>query len=117
MVSVHPARRCTSLLLVVQVGLGDGVGDCHDVANLPRVRLFVSLLYLFGENKLYSFSKSMVSGFSVPLGMLVAKWKPTPCFHDAYSVSTPNRTFRVKGWQKHCKTMVPSFWDVPFWQA
>ena len=30
------------------VGLGEGVGDCHDVANLPRVCLFISLLYLFG---------------------------------------------------------------------
>ena len=35
-VSVHPARRCTSPLGVVLVGLGDGVGDCHDVANLPK---------------------------------------------------------------------------------
>ena len=48
MVSVHPARWCTSPLGVVPVGLGDGVGDCHDVANLPRVCLFISLLFLFG---------------------------------------------------------------------
>ena len=46
-VSVYPARRCTFLLEVVPVGLGDGVGDCHDVANLLRVCLFISLLYLF----------------------------------------------------------------------
>ena len=33
------------------LGRGDGVGDCHDAANLPRERLFISPLYLFwGEN-------------------------------------------------------------------
>ena len=46
--SVYPALWCTSPLGVVPVGLGDGVGDCHDVANLPSVCLFISLLYLFG---------------------------------------------------------------------
>ena len=49
-VSVHPARWCTSPLGVVPAGLGEGVGDCHDVANLPRVCLFVSLVFLFGGN-------------------------------------------------------------------
>ena len=48
MVSVHPARRCTSLLGVVPAGLGEDVGDCHEVADLPRVRLLISLVYLFG---------------------------------------------------------------------
>ena len=47
MVSVHPAQRRTSPLGVVQVGSGDGVGDCHDAANLPRVGLFIFLFYLF----------------------------------------------------------------------
>ena len=41
--------------------------------------------------------------------MLVAKRVPTPCYHDAYSVGSPNRAFREKGWQKHCKTMVSPF--------
>ena len=36
--------------------------------------------------------------------MLVAKWEPTPSCRDAYSVGTPNRAFRVKGRQMHCKT-------------
>ena len=27
-------------------------------------------------------------GFSIPLGTLVAKWVPTPCYNDAYSVGT-----------------------------
>ena len=41
-VSVHPARRCTSNHGVVPVGLGDGVGDCHDAADLSREPLFLS---------------------------------------------------------------------------
>ena len=50
MISVLPARRCTSPLGVVPVGLGDGVGHCHDVANLPGKCLFSSLLsFVFGE--------------------------------------------------------------------
>ena len=56
MVSVHPARWCTSPLGVVPAGLGDGVGDCHDVDNLPRVRLFMSLVYLFGGTNCTLFS-------------------------------------------------------------
>ena len=56
-VSVYPARRCTSPLGVVPVGLGEGVGDCHDVANLPRVRLFISLVYLFGGTNYILFSR------------------------------------------------------------
>ena len=48
-VNVYPARRCTSLLGVVPVGSGDGVGDCHDVASLPRVRLFVSFFNFSGR--------------------------------------------------------------------
>ena len=31
----------------------------------------------------------MIVGFLLPLGMLVAKWVPTPCYHDAYLVGTP----------------------------
>ena len=58
MVSVYPARWCTSPLGVVPAGLGDGVGDCHDVANLPRVCLFISLGEREREGrKLYSFFK------------------------------------------------------------
>ena len=49
-VSVHPARWCTSPLGVVPAGLGEGVGLCHDVANLPRVCLFISLIFLSGGN-------------------------------------------------------------------
>ena len=50
MVSVHPARWCTFPLGVVPAGSGEGVGDCHDVANLPRVCLFISLLSFMGIN-------------------------------------------------------------------
>ena len=46
MVSVHPARS---------TGLGDGVGDCHDVTNLTRVCLFSSLVFLYGGKNLTLF--------------------------------------------------------------
>ena len=36
--------------------------------------------------------------------MLVAKWVPTPCYNDAYSVGTPRWAFWGKGWQKYCGT-------------
>ena len=55
----HSGQRCTSPLGVVPVGLGDGVGDCHDVVN------FLEKTLLFFQGK--------VSFISVLLGMLVAK--------------------------------------------
>ena len=55
MISVHPARWCTSPLGVVPVGLGSGVGDCHDVANFPEQWLFYSLVFHLFERKLYFF--------------------------------------------------------------
>ena len=58
MVSVHSARWCTSPLGVVPAWWGDGVGDCHDVANFPRVCLCISLFYLFGRTS----STLLVSG-------------------------------------------------------
>ena len=64
---------------------------------------------------MYSFFKSMFMGVSIPLGMLVAKWVPTPCCNDAYSVGTPKWALWGKGWLKHCKTMVSPFLDVSFW--
>ena len=85
MVSVHPARWCTSPLGVVPAGLGEGVGDCQDVAILPRV------------------------GFLLPLGMLVAKWVPTPCYRDAYLVGTPKWACWGKDWLKQCETTISPF--------
>ena len=101
-VSVHPARWCTSPLGVVPAGLGEGVGDCHDAANLPRVRLSISLAYLF---------EGFFFFFSLPLDMLVAKCVPTPCYNDAYSVGTPKCALWEKGWLKHCFTL---FWTFLF---
>ena len=73
------------------------------------VFLFPFFIFWGGRNKFYSLSKNMVFGFCLPLGMLVAKREPTPCYHDAYSVGTPNRAFWEKGWQIHCKTMISPF--------
>ena len=117
MVSVHPARRCTSPLRVVPVGLGDGVGHCHDVANLLGKCLSISLQSFFG-GELYSFFQGMVLFSYALLSMLEAHWEPTPCYRDAYSVGTPNWASWEKGWLTHCKTTFsPPFLDVSFWSA
>ena len=60
----------------------------------------------FWENKLFSFFKSIVVVFLLPLGMLVAKWVPTPCYLDAYLVGTPKWAFWEKGWLKQYKSMI-----------
>ena len=60
MISVHPARWCTSPLGVVPAGSGDGVGHCLDVARLPKVCLFISLVFSFGGIIFTLFSKVWV---------------------------------------------------------
>ena len=62
--------------------------------------------FVFWEENILPFFKGMVLFVFVLLDMLVAKWEPTPCYHDAYSVGTPNWAFRVKGWLTHCKTTI-----------
>ena len=100
MVSAHPVG-------VVPVGLGDGVGDCHDFANFLE-NVLLPHLYLILEKTLLFF-QGKVSFISVLLGMLVTEREPTLCFCDGYSVGTPNWAFREKGWQMHCKTMFLPF--------
>ena len=56
MVSVYPARRRTSPLGVVPVGLGDGVGDCHDVANVLGKCLFCPFHFFLAEKNALFFS-------------------------------------------------------------
>ena len=56
MVSVHPAWWCTSPPGVVPAGLGDDVGHCRDVAKLPKVCLFISLIFHFGGKSFTLFS-------------------------------------------------------------
>ena len=72
-VSVHPARWCTSPLGVVPVGSGDGVGDCHDVAHSSKGAYFYFPFVSFWRRKLYPFSESLVSYCCLLLGMLVAE--------------------------------------------
>ena len=104
-VGVHPAQRCTSPLGVVLVGPGDGVGDCHDTADLQREGLFISLFSTQG-GKISSVFGSMVYFRCMLLSMLVTKREPTPGYHDASSVGTPMWAVLEKGWQNHCKSMV-----------
>ena len=63
----------------------------------------------FGGNMMCSFFKSIFLGICIQLGMLVAKWVPTPCYNDAYSVGTPKWALWRKNWLKYCKTMIPPF--------
>ena len=64
------------------------------------------------------------------LEMLVAKWEPTPCYRDAYSVGIPKGVCGRKCGQIHCKTTVSPrdkcvflvskrtlyfFWGVVIW--
>ena len=70
MVSVRPARRCTSPLGIVPAGSGEDVGDCHDVANFPMVYLFISLFLSFLVDKPYSFFQGMVAGGHAGIGVV-----------------------------------------------
>ena len=40
------------------------------------------------------------------LDMLVARWEPTPCYRDAYSVGIPKRAYGGKSGQMHYKTTI-----------
>ena len=59
-VDVQPTRRSTSSCGVVPVGLGDGVGDCHDATVLQEEGLFNFPFDLFKGVELCSFYKSVV---------------------------------------------------------
>ena len=83
--------------------------------QFPRKVFFYFPCISFPERKLYFFFQGKVSFISVLLGMLVAKWEPTPCYSDAYSVGPPKWAFWEKGWQNNCKTMFSPFLDVSFW--
>ena len=61
---------------------------------------------VFFCGKIDVFSGVRFFGFLLLLGMLVAKWVPTPCYNDAYSVGTPKWASGGKDWLKHYKTMV-----------
>ena len=83
-VSVYPARRRSSHLGVVPVGLA-----LATITTSPIFQKSVFLFpFIFFGRKLYSFSKGMASYFCVLLGMLADEWEPTPCYRDAYSVDT-----------------------------
>ena len=61
---------------------------------------------------MYSLFKSVIMGFSILLGMLVAKWVPTPCYNNACSVGTPKWALGRKGWLKHVDPFLGRFFLV-----
>ena len=69
----------------------------------------------FWENMLYSFFKSIIMFFSLPLGMLVAKWVPTPCYNGAYSVGTPKWALWGKAGLSIVRPRFSPILDVSFW--
>ena len=100
--SCQRPTRCTSPFGVVPVGSGDGVGDCHDAADLSNECLFIfPLCIFFFWRKLYSFFQGKDSYFCTLLGIPLVQREPTPCYRDAYSVDTPRWAYWEKGWQKH----------------
>ncbi len=50
------------------------------------------------------FCKGMVFMLFLLLDMQVAKWEPTPCYRDAYSVGIPKGACGEKSGQMHYKT-------------
>ena len=96
-VGVHPTWRCTSPRGVLPVGLVDGVGECHDAADLQK-SIFISFFYLF-RGKSYVFSGVWFIIFGVLLDMLEAKRVPSPCYRDASSVVTPRWACRGNTWR------------------
>ena len=56
----------------------------------------------------------MVFKLFLLLDMLVAKWEPTPCYRDAYSVGIPKGACGEKSGQMH-KTTVSPVANVFFW--
>ena len=102
-VSVHPTWPCTSLLGVVPVGSGEGVGDCHDVAKLLKKCLSIPPQHLPGGRNCVFFQGTAFFCW-ILLDMLVAKREPTPCYRDAHSAGTPKWSYWVKRRQIHWKT-------------
>ena len=108
-VDVHPSVHFPSRGRARWVG--DGVGDCHDAADLQREGLFIFPLNISGA-ELCSFFKGMF--FFVVyclLCMLGTKREPTPGYSDAYSVDTLKWAF----WKKNRKTTLSPLFGRVFW--
>ena len=71
MVSLYPARWCTSPLGVVPAGLGRRWRLSRRRQSSGKVSFYFPFVF-FGRRKLYSFFKGMVSYVCVLLSMLVA---------------------------------------------
>ena len=97
----HWGRRGASILLGGALPLS---GSCPlgwgtalaTVTTSPIFQgcVFLFPLYIFLGEQIILFFSGVYFCFFLPLGMLVAKWVPTPCYNDAYSVGTPKWAFR-----------------------
>ena len=79
------------------------------------VSFYFPFVSFFGERTLLFSLRVWFLVFSSLLGMLVAKWEPTPCYRDGYSVGTPNWALREIGLAKALQDHVfHPFLDVSF---
>ena len=86
------------------LGWGEGVGDCHDAADLQKVFLFPLCTFLSEKTMLL-------------LSMLVTKREPTPGYNDAYSVGTLTKHFGGKAGRCTVRPHFLPCLDVFFWLA
>ena len=63
--------------------------------------------FFLGDKNYAFFCKGMVFKLFLLLDMLVAKWEPTPCYRDAYSVGIPKGACGEKSGQMHKTTVSP----------
>ena len=102
-VGVHPAQRCTSPYGIVPVGSGDGVGDCHDVADLHRERLFISLFIFFKGKTMLFFREYGL--FSVHAAEYAVSEQEPPLVTMMHFRWVPlSGHFGRNNWQKNRKT-------------
>ena len=95
------------------LGWGTALATVATQPVFQETDLLFPLVFFWGT-KLCLFCKGMVFMLILLLDMLVAKWEPTPCYRDAYSVGIPNRACGGKSGQMHCKTTVPPPWKMCF---
>ena len=69
---------------------------------------------LFFGGKHFTLFQGMVLFVSVLLDMLVAKWKPIPCYVDAFSVGTLSGHFGGKAGKCTVRPCFHPFWVVSF---
>ena len=85
------------------LGWGTALATVATLPTFQKMDLLFPWVFFWGT-KLCLFCKGMVFILFLLLDMLVAKWEPTPCYRDAYSVGFPKGACGEKSGQMHYKT-------------